>query len=54
MQLIVIDPRRTEAAANADLFLQPKPGEDPTILAGILRVILDRGPPRCRTSWPTR
>ena len=43
MQLIVIDPRRTEAAANADLFLQPKPGEDPTILAGILRVILTEG-----------
>ena len=43
MKLIVIDPRRTEAAANADLFLQPKPGEDPTILAGILRVILTEG-----------
>ena len=43
MKLIVIDPRRTEAAANADLFLQPKPGEDPTILAGILRVILAEG-----------
>ena len=41
MQLIVIDPRRTEAANNADLFIQPRPGEDPTILAGILRVILD-------------
>jgi anaerobic selenocysteine-containing dehydrogenase len=40
MKLIVVDPRRTEAAANADLFLQPRPGEDPTILAGMLRVIL--------------
>jgi len=43
MKLIVIDPRRTEAAANADLFLQPKPGEDPAILAGILRVIVEEG-----------
>ena len=40
MQLIVIDPRRTETAAMADVFLQPRPGEDPTVLAGILRVIL--------------
>lgn len=40
MRLIVIDPRRTEAAANADLFLQPKPGEDPTLLAGIVRVLI--------------
>lgn len=43
MQLIVIDPRRTEAATVADVFLQPKPGEDPTVLAGILRVILTEG-----------
>jgi anaerobic selenocysteine-containing dehydrogenase len=40
MKLVVIDPRKTEAAVNADVFLQPRPGEDPTILAGILRVIL--------------
>ena len=40
MKLVVIDPRKTEAAANADVFLQPRPGEDPTILAGIVRVIL--------------
>ena len=43
MQFIVIDPRRTEAADQADVFLQVKPGEDPTLLAGILRVILTEG-----------
>lgn len=41
LELIVIDPRRTETAAMADLHLQVTPGEDPTLLAGMLRVILD-------------
>ena len=41
LQLIVIDPRRTETAAMADIHLQITPGEDPTLLAGMLRVILD-------------
>jgi len=41
MKLIVIDPRRTDSAQKADCFIQPKPGEDPTILAGMVRVILD-------------
>jgi len=41
LKLIVIDPRRTETAAMADLHLQVTPGEDPTLLAGMLRVILD-------------
>jgi len=40
-KLIVIDPRRTEVARKAHLFLQVRPGEDPTLLAGIIRVILD-------------
>lgn len=39
-QMIVIDPRRTEVAAHAAVHLQPRPGEDPTVLAGMLRVIL--------------
>ncbi|MBT4161199.1 MAG: molybdopterin-dependent oxidoreductase, partial [Gammaproteobacteria bacterium] len=40
MKTIVIDPRKTECAEKADIFLQCKPGEDPTILAGIARVIV--------------
>jgi anaerobic selenocysteine-containing dehydrogenase len=40
LQLIVIDPRRSEVAEHAAIHLQPKPGEDPSVLAGMLRVIL--------------
>lgn len=40
MKLIVIDPRRTESAEKAHIHLQCKPGEDPTILAGIANVII--------------
>jgi anaerobic selenocysteine-containing dehydrogenase len=37
LYLIVIDPRRTEMAGYADLHLAVRPGEDPTLLAGIIR-----------------
>ena len=40
LQLIVIDPRRTEVARFADVYLQPRAGEDPTVLAAMLHVIL--------------
>jgi len=40
LKLIVIDPRKTEVARFADVYLQPRPGEDPSILAGMLHVIL--------------
>jgi anaerobic selenocysteine-containing dehydrogenase len=42
-KLVVIDPRRSETAEHADVFLQGKPGEDPAILAGIVRILLDEG-----------
>jgi anaerobic selenocysteine-containing dehydrogenase len=40
MKLIVIDPRRTETAKRAHVHLQVRPGEDPTLLAGIINIIV--------------
>ncbi len=40
MQLIVIDPRRTETAKRAAVHLQLVPGEDPTVLAGLIHLII--------------
>jgi len=40
MKLIVIDPRRTETARRAAIHLQPRPGEDPTLMAGLLHVVI--------------
>lgn len=42
-KLIVVDPRRTDTAARADLFLQIAPGTDLALLNGLLRLLLDSG-----------
>lgn len=39
--VIVVDPRRTEMARKADYHLQVRPGQDPTLLAGMIKLILD-------------
>ncbi len=41
MRLIVVDPRRSEIARLADFHLQVKPGEDATLLAGMVKVVID-------------
>lgn len=41
MKLIVIDPRRCEVARRADIHLQVRPGEDATLLASMIKTILD-------------
>jgi anaerobic selenocysteine-containing dehydrogenase len=41
LKLIVIDPRRTESAQKAVLHLAVRPGEDPTLLAGIVRILIE-------------
>jgi anaerobic selenocysteine-containing dehydrogenase len=41
--LIVVDPRRSQVAARADIHLQIHPGEDVAVLAGMVHVILEEG-----------
>lgn len=43
MRMIVIDPRRTETARRAAVHLQAIPGEDPTVLAGLVHLIFALG-----------
>lgn len=41
VKIIVIDPRRTQTAEQADLFLQIKPGTDTALLMSMINVIIE-------------
>ena len=42
-RIVVVDPRRTETAAHADLHLRARPGADVILLAALARELLDQG-----------
>jgi assimilatory nitrate reductase catalytic subunit len=42
-RIVVIDPRRTDTAGNADLFLGLKPGTDTALFSGLLVQLADSG-----------
>ena len=49
MKLIVVDPRRSQTAARAAIHIQPRPGEDVSILAAFINLIITEG--RCDTQF---
>src|SRR4051812_27273644 len=42
-RIVVIDPRRTDTAGDADLFLGLKPGSDTTLFCGLLAYLAENG-----------
>src|SRR5207244_3408921 len=42
-RIVVIDPRRTDTAGDADLFLGLKPGTDTALFSGLLAYLADGG-----------
>lgn len=42
-RLVVIDPRLTKTARQADLWIAPAPGTDATLALGLIHVIVERG-----------
>jgi assimilatory nitrate reductase catalytic subunit len=53
MKIIVVDPRRTDTAAMADLHLQILPGTDVMLFHGLLHLMLWEGWTDAPTSPPT-
>lgn len=51
MKLIVVDPRRSQTAARAAIHIQPRPGEDVSILAAFINLIITEG--LCDTEFLT-
>jgi anaerobic selenocysteine-containing dehydrogenase len=43
LKLIVVDPRGTDPAVEADLWLQPRPGTDAALLLGMINTIINEG-----------
>ena len=43
MKLVVVDPRITETARNADIHLQIRPGDDPILFAGLIHLCIKNG-----------
>jgi anaerobic selenocysteine-containing dehydrogenase len=43
LKVITVDPSKTETASRSNIHLAIKPGEDPVLLAGIIRFILKEG-----------
>jgi anaerobic selenocysteine-containing dehydrogenase len=41
-KLVTIDPRKTDVAALADLWIKPRPGSDGALALGILKVVVER------------
>ncbi|MCD6509918.1 MAG: molybdopterin-dependent oxidoreductase, partial [Thermoprotei archaeon] len=41
--IAVIDPRRSEAAEGADIWLRPRPGTDVALALGVIRYIIEHG-----------
>ena len=40
VKLVVVDPRKTETARRAHIHIQSRPGEDPSLLAGMIHIII--------------
>jgi anaerobic selenocysteine-containing dehydrogenase len=40
-KLVVVDPRRTETAERADLFIQPRPGTDGALALAVAHLLID-------------